>query len=51
MIIRVQALIRGYLQRRRYRIVKFTYDQATKYFKSEEGRETLDGFFTHDSKI
>lgn len=45
LICRVQARIRGFLQRRRYRIKKSTYEMATKYFKSEEGKETLRGQF------
>lgn len=48
MIIRVQSLIRGWLERRRYRVLRQTYQSTVKYFKLEEGQETLTG--TYDPK-
>jgi len=50
-IIHAQALIRGWLQRRKYRTAKSNYEMATKYFKSDEGKETLGGAFKADSPI
>ena len=35
-IIRVQSLVRGFLQRRQYRIQKLYSEGASKYFKTEE---------------
>lgn len=40
-VIRVQAMVRGFLERRRYRVKLITVLQAQKYFKTEEARETL----------
>jgi len=45
MIIRVQSLIRGWLQRRKYRMKQMTVNVQTKYFKKEESNETLKGFW------
>ena len=44
-LIRVQSLVRGFLQRRKYRILKMTSEVQSKYFKSDEARETLDGAY------
>ena len=44
-IVRVQSLIRGFLQRRKYRIMKLTCEVQSKYFKSDEARETLGGTY------
>lgn len=51
MLIRVQAIIRGYLQRRKYRIQKVASDMASKYFKAEEALETLTGNFKRDAAL
>ena len=40
-LIRVQALVRGFLQRRQYRIQKIDSEYTSKYFLPEEARETL----------
>jgi len=44
-LIRVQALIRGYLQRKKYKIMKLTSEVQSKYFKVDEAIETLGGQF------
>jgi len=41
MISKIQALVRAYLQRRKYRVQQMVVDMKTKYFKLEESRETL----------
>ena len=48
-IIQVQALVKGFLQRRRYRIMKLTCEVQSKYFKSEEAKETLEGIYVDNS--
>ena len=45
MLTRVQALIRGYLQRKKYKIMKLTSEVQSKYFKVDEAEETLGGQF------
>ena len=40
-IIKLQALVRGYLQKRKYKVQQMVVDLKTKYFKLEESRETL----------
>jgi hypothetical protein len=45
MLTRVQALIRGYLQRKKYKIMKLTSEVQSKYFKGDEAQETLSGQF------
>ena len=46
-IIRVQALIRGFMQRRKYKIRIASY-KKTKYFKAEESKETLNGIYSEN---
>jgi len=41
MLTRVQALVRAFLQRKKYRIQRISIDKKAKYFKVEESRETL----------
>lgn len=48
-LIRVQALVRGFLERRRYRVRKLSAEVTSKYFKHDEAKETLTGMFK-DSK-
>lgn len=43
MLTRVQACVRGFLQRKKYKIMKLTSEVASKYFKAEEAKETLKG--------
>jgi len=38
-------MVRGFLQRRKYRIMKLTSEVQSKYFKSEEAKETLQGWY------
>ena len=42
-LIRVQSLVRGFLQRRQYRIRKSHNQGTSKYFQQDEGNETLGG--------
>lgn len=51
MICKVQALIRGFLQRRKYRIQKMTSEVQSKYFKSDEAKETLNGMFKPSEQL
>ena len=44
-IIRVQSLVRGWMQRRKYRVQKMAAEVQSKYFKSDEAKETLGGAF------
>ena len=41
MITKIQALVRAYLQRRKYKVQQVVVDLKTKYFKLEEAKETL----------
>lgn len=50
-VIQVQSLIRGFLERRRYRVMKLTCEVQSKYFKSDEGRETLRGPYQDDASL
>ena len=50
-IVRVQSLIRGFLQRRKYRIMKLTCEVQSKYFKSDEARETLSGTYQDNTRL
>lgn len=50
-ITRVQAMVRRFLQRRKYLIKKNTYNRAIKYFKEEESKETLKGTFKDDGSL
>lgn len=40
-LVRVQARVRGFLERRKYRIQKLANESVSKYFKPEEALETL----------
>ena len=44
-LIRAQSLIRGFLQRRAYRAKKLEHEGSSKYFTSEEAKETIGGEF------
>lgn len=50
-IVRVQSLIRGFLQRRKYRILKLTCEVQSKYFKSDEAKETLNGAYRDNARL
>lgn len=50
-IVRVQSLIRGFLQRRKYRIMKLTCEVQSKYFKSDEAKETLGGTYQDNTRL
>lgn len=50
-IVRVQALIKGFLQRRRYRIKCLDKEMHSKYFKSDEARETLQGWYRDNARV
>ena len=50
-LIRIQALIRGFLQRRRYRIQKLGMTDWGRYFKNSEAAETLCGFYDDGDEI
>lgn len=41
LITRIQALVRGWLDRRKYRIIAMTTQVQTRYFKKDEAMETL----------
>ena len=41
LICRVQARIRGFLMRRKYRVMQLNSQNMSKYFKAEEAKETL----------
>jgi hypothetical protein len=47
----VQATIRGFLQRRKYRIQKMTSEVQSKYFKSDEAKETLVGMYKMTAQL
>ena len=51
MVIRLQSLVRGFLQRRKYRILRLTCEVQSKYFKSEEAKETLNGQYRDNSSL
>ena len=51
MICRVQALIRGFLQRKKYKILKLTDQVSSKYFKQEEAQETLYGMYEDNGQL
>ena len=52
LLIRVQAQVRGFLERRRYRIQKAYNENSSRYFKAEEAQETLtDQFFRPDIEL
>ena len=52
MLVRVQATVRAYLERRRYRIQKLYSDTTSRYFKQEEAQETLTSqIFSHDTEL
>ena len=40
-LVRVQAMVRGFLQRRRYKFDRMYSDNTSRYFKQEEAQETL----------
>lgn len=46
-ITRVQSLVRGFLQRRKYKI-RISQYKKTKYFKIEENKETLTGVYNEN---
>ena len=50
-VVRVQSLVRGFLERRKYRIMKMTSEVQSKYFKSDEARETLDGAYADSAPL
>ena len=50
-IIQVQSLIRGFLERRRYRVKKLNLKIQSKYFKSDEGKETLNGLYQTNASL
>ena len=41
MLTKIQALVRAFLQRRKYKVKCINLDKKAKYFKSEEAKETL----------
>ena len=49
LVVRVQARIRGWLERRKYKILQMSIPQ-TKYFKKEESMETLNGLYKNRTK-
>ena len=51
MLVRVQARIKGWLQRRKYRIMLISSNVASKYFKTEEASESLRGKFNGEQKL
>ena len=50
-IIRVQTVIRGFLERRKYRIKKSLHEGTGKYFTAEEAKETVGGAYQHDAEV
>ena len=50
MVVRVQAMIRGWSERRKYRVLKSNYQNSVKYFKLEESQETLQGKYDPNNK-
>ena len=40
-LIRVQSIVRGFLERRKYRVKLMDIEDSSKYFKLEEAKETL----------
>jgi len=51
MLMRVQALVRGFLQRRKYKIMQMSSEVASKYFKHEEAKETLTGEYNPNAPV
>lgn len=51
MLIRVQAYIRGFLQRRNYKIMKISTEMSSKYFKGDEAKETLTGVYEPNAPL
>ena len=50
-LVTVQSLVRGFLQRKKYRVQKMTSEVQSKYFKSDEARETLDGIYNDSAQL
>ena len=51
-LVRVQAMVRGFLQRRRYKFDRMYSDNTSRYFKQEEAQETLtDQVFKLDGEL
>jgi hypothetical protein len=50
-LIAAQALVRGFLERRKYKISKLTIDNGSKYFKAIEAQETLDRKATYEEGV
>jgi len=48
---RVQSLVRGFLQRKKYRIQKTHNEGTTKYFKAKESEETLGGVYEKNAPV
>ena len=51
LLVRVQSMVRGYLQRRKYRIMRLTSEVQSKYFKADEAKETLNGEFSQNEPV
>ena len=52
MLIRVQAAVRGFIERRKYRIQKIYSQNSSRYFRPEEAKETLtDQVFKPDTQL
>ncbi len=41
MVVKIQALIRRFLQRRKYKVRQINMEKKAKYFKVEESKETV----------
>ena len=50
-LIKVQSLIRGFLQRKVYKLERFRNEGTTKYFKGMESYETLTGVYNKNKPI
>lgn len=44
-------MVRGFLQRRKYKIMRMSSEVASKYFKPEEAKETLTGYFDSNAPL
>ena len=44
-------MIRGFLMRKKYQIKKMQAEVASKYFKSDESNETLDGLYDENAPL